>query len=180
MKKIAFVLVLVFVGLIATGVIAANENDVFLPLLYGGPALAPPAETPTSTPENIDPTATLPTETPTSTPDNEDGYNWVFVGDAYNDEEGFTVVWGHRPGYCYDLIHTKVEKTIYLEAVKIPVSECDRDGYNPAADWPPPEDPPPANLPPEFDWGEIYKLVLDVNAKQVCSVFWPVNCVDVR
>ena len=161
MKKIAFVLVLVFVGLIATGVIAANENDVFLPLLYGGPALAPPAETPTPTPKYVD------------------GYNWVFVGVAYNDKDGSTVVWGHRPGYCYDLIHTKVEKTIYLEAVKIPLDQCE-PWKNKDAPWPPPEFPPPTELPPEFDWGEIYKLVLDVNAKVVCSVYWPVNCVDVR
>jgi len=179
MKKIAFVLVLVIVALIATGVIAADENDVFLPLLYGGPALAPPAETPTSTPENVNPTATLPTETPTSTPDNEGGYNWVFVGRAGNIEE-ILEFFGVSPGYCYDILYTKVEKTIYLEAAKIPVSECDRDGYNPAADWPPPEFPPPPSLPPEFAYGDVFKLELGINAKKVCSVFWPDNCVDVR
>jgi hypothetical protein len=180
MKKITFVLMLVISALLASGVIAANENDVFLPLLYGGPAVAPPAETPTSTPEVVDPTPALATETPTTTPDNEDGYNWVFIGDAYNNEEGLTVIWGHKPGYCYDLTHNKVEKTIYLESVKIPIGECDRDGYNPAAEWPPPEFPPPPSLPPEFDYGHIYKLVLDINAKVVCSVYWPENCVNVR
>lgn len=178
MKKYTIVLVLVFMALLATGVIAANENGVFLPMVYGGQTLAPPTETPTSTPEEVEPTAT-PTETPSPTPEHGDDYNWVFVGDAYKDGE-FTVVWGHKPGYCYDLIHTKVEKTIYLEAERIPASECDRDGYNPDADWPPPEFLAPPSIPPEFDWGHIYKLELDINAKVVCSVYWPENCVDVR
>ena len=57
MKKFTVVLVLVFMALIATGVIAANENDVFMPMVYGGPIVAPPTETP------------IFTETPTSTPE---------------------------------------------------------------------------------------------------------------
>jgi len=134
MKKLTLVLILVITALLASSVIAANENDVFLPLLYGGPAVAPPAETPTSTPEIVDPTPALPTETPTTTPDNEDGYNWVFVGRAGNVEE-ILEIFGVSPGYCYDILYTKVEKTIYLEAAKIPVSECDRDGYNPAKEY---------------------------------------------
>ena len=177
MKKYVLVIVLVFGALLASGVIAANENDVFLPLVYGGAKLATPTETPifTETPPST------PTETPTLTPEAGEDYNWVFVGDAYKDRETEeTVIWGHKPGYCYDLIHTKVEKTIYLEAVKIPVDECDRDSYNPDAPWPPPEFPPPPSLPPEFDWGHIYKLVLDINAKVVCSIYWPENCVNVR
>jgi hypothetical protein len=161
MKKFTFVIILVVTALLASGVIAANENDVFLPIVYGGPTLPPPSETPTPTPEYVD------------------GYNWVFVGVAFKQDE-FTVIWGHKPGYCYDLKHNKVEKTIYLEAVKIPVSECDRESYNPEAPWPPPEFPPPPSLPPEFDYGHIYKLVLDVNAKVVCSVYFPANCVNVR
>lgn len=176
MKKFTIVLVFVFMALLATGVIAANENGVFLPMVYRGPVIAPPSETPTSTPEEVEPTAT-PTERPSPTPEEGDDYNWVFVGDAYKDGE-FTVVWGHKPGYCFDLIHTKVEKTIYLEAERIPLDQCER--WEGPAPWPPPEFPPPNELPPEFDWGHIYKLELDINAKEVCSVYWPVNCVDVR
>jgi len=184
MKKFTVVLVLVFVALFATGVIAANENGVFLPLVYRGPALAPPTETPvftetpTSTPEDVDPTASLPTETPTPTPKYIDGYNWVIVGWAKNMDD-VLVIYGGKPGYCYDILYTKVEKTIYLEAAKIPVNECDRDGYNPEADWPPPEYPPPTALPPEFGDYYAYKLELGINAKEVCSVFWPENCNDV-
>lgn len=170
MKKYAFVLVLVIVALFATGVIAEDINDVFLPLVYGGATLAPPTETPTQAP---------PTKTPVPTPEFVDGYDWVFVGLAYQDEDT-TVIWGHKPGYCYDLSHTKVEKTITLEAVKIPDNECDRSTYNPDAPWPPPDFPPPISLPPEFDWGHVYKLVLNVNAKVVCSGYWPDNCYDVR
>lgn len=161
MKKFAAVLVIVTVALSVTGVIAADVNDVFLPLVYGGPTLMPPTETPTPTPEYVE------------------GYDWVFVGLAYKDGES-TVIWGHKPGYCYDLLHTKVEKTITLKAVKIPDSECDRDSYNPAAPWPPPDFPPPTQLPPEFDWGHVYKLVVNVNAKVVCSGYWPDNCYNVR
>jgi len=179
MKKIVIVLVLVFVALISTSVIAANENGVFLPLIYGGSTLISPTETPTPTPEDVEPTATLPTDTPTSTPGFDDDYNWVFVGRAGN-VDGVLIIYGVSPGYCYDVRHTKVEKTIYLEAVKIPIGDCDRDGYNPDADWPPPEFPPPPSLPPEFAYGDVYKLVLDINAKVVCSVFWPENCKNVQ
>jgi hypothetical protein len=183
MKKYAFAIVIALVVLLVTGVIAADENDVFLPLVYEGHSLAPPdgtpifTETPTSTPTET-PTST-PTETPTPTPEGGEDYNWVFVGRAGNLDDTLTI-YGVSPGYCYDILYSKVEKTIYLEAAKIPVDECDRDGYNPDADWPPPEFPPPPSLPPEFAYGDVFKLVLDVNAKFVCSVYWPSNCVNVR
>jgi len=160
MKKIVIVIVLVFVALISTSVIAANENGVFLPLVYSGSTLISP------------------TETPTPTPEAGDGYNWVFVGRAGN-VDGVLIIYGVSPGYCYDVRHTKVEKTIYLEAVKIPIGDCDRDGYNPDAAWPPPEFPPPSSIPPDFAYGDVYKLVLDINAKVVCSVYWPENCKNV-
>ena len=169
MKKYAFVIALVGLAVLASGVIAEGENDVFIPMVFGGPIVEPATETPT-------PTETLtPTEMPTPTQTYVDGYNWVFVGRAGNEGE-ILVIYGVKPGYCYDIVYSKEEKTIYLEAVNIPINECNRDDYNPNGEWPPPEFPPPASLPPDFAYGEIFKLVLDINAKQVCSVYWPNNC----
>jgi hypothetical protein len=172
MKKYAFVIALVLLAIFASGVIAEGENAVFIPMVFGGPIVEPATETPT-------PTEPLtPADTPTPTQEYVDGYNWVFVGRAGNIDDTLTI-YGVSPGYCFDIQYLKEEKTIYLEAAKIPIDECDRGGYNPDAEWPPPEYPPPAYLPPDFAYGDTFKLVLDINAKVVCSVYWPENCVAV-
>lgn len=119
---------------------ATAEHQVHLPAIYF---------TPTETP------------TPPPTPVTPPGYDWVFIGAAYSYEPPETLmVYGHKPGFCYDVLHKKDGSDINLWAQK--TNDCDPEDWHGEV-WPPPEFPIPETIPPDFDYGEIFKLEISVN-----------------
>ena len=119
---------------------AAAEHQVHIPMIY-----FTPTETPTPPPTPV----TLP------------GYDWVFVGAAFSYEPPETLlVYGLKPGFCYDILHDKNGSVVNLWAQK--TNDCNPEDWH-GQDWPPPEFPIPATVPPEFDYGEIFKIEIPVN-----------------
>jgi hypothetical protein len=110
-----------------------------------------------------------PTQTP-APPPTPPGYDWIFVGVAFSFEPPETlVVWGHKPGFCYDVLYKVDGSVIDLWAQKS--SDCNPDDWHGEV-WPPPEFPVPPSIPPEFDYGEIFKIeipVRDLDFLRACS-----------
>ena len=119
---------------------AEAEHQVHIPMIY-----FTPTETPTPPPTPV----TLP------------GYDWVFVGAAFSYEPPETLlVYGLKPGFCYDVLHKKDGSVINLWAQK--TDDCNPEDWH-GEEWPPPEFPIPSTIPPEFDHGEIFRIEIPVN-----------------
>ena len=147
----AWIVAILWFGIAASYI--AHLTELYMPAVYNGDA-------PTSTPE-------------------PHGDAWVYVGGVIK-RSGNLVIFGAKPGYCSDVEWVKQGGVIRVTAYEIPISECDRSGYNPDAPWPPPYYPVPTTLPPEYPFYDAWTLKLDTNAQKVCGTYFDGNCVDVR
>jgi hypothetical protein len=109
----------------------------------------------------------MPTPAPTPTPAPA---LWVYPLAAFS-MSGSTRIYASVPGIGYDLAASKTDKVISIWAY------CPKDKLCIL-------DPIPLSFPPECDfvtgqWCQIDKIILDYDAKQVCGLQFPFNCIDV-
>ena len=108
--------------------------------------------------------------TPQPTPVTLPGYDRIFVGAAFAYEPPETLmVSGYKPGFCYEVLYKVDGSVIDLWAQK--TNDCDPNDWH-GSEWSPPEFPVPPSIPPEFDYGEIFKIeipVRDLDFLRACS-----------
>jgi len=191
---------LIFVLLLATGVTAAQQETLYMPLVFkNGVLYDTPTPTVTATPTKTA-TPKPPTPTPTATPtlvQAEGGNSCVYVDFAWRNSDGSTTIAGLVPSVCsymtqYDVQAGGTLLIVKANRIKTDTYGCEESDFGPLVEWPPVDSdcPPPPEDELRDEWGRIlwgdFETLTHPNSYQVvcgyceeCGYPYTVNCVDV-